>query len=447
MNIILYNLLTNFFLLQSKAAKSVKNRKRIKNVQAKIRDTIEQSVRAETLNTIDHGYLQPDYLEESYQVTQDEIVSAVSVAAASKRFDLQLDYGPYKCNYFRNGRQLLIGGSLGHVACFDWLTKKLKCEFNVQQSVHAVQFLHIPSMYAVAQKDWTFIYDSQGIELHCLKKLYRIRLLDYLPFHFLLVSASDTGFLSWMDTSTGDLVKQFRVNHSSNVISAMCQNRRNAIIHTAHPNGTVALWSPNETKPLVKMLANESSLTGIDVSFDGTYMATVGSNRSLKIFDLRTYNCLVDCKLRCNATAVKFSQRGILGISLGNVVETYQGLTKTNVTKPYIRHKLPSRSSSLQFCPYEDVLGVAHEKGFASLLVPGSGEANFDAYESNPYMTTSQQREMEVKALLDKIQPQLICLNADELTNVDVGGILDQAKVNESQQVVKKKKSKTNKSK
>lgn len=374
-------------------------------------------------------------------MTQDEITSAVSVAAASKRFDLELDHGPYRSNYFRNGRQLLIGGKRGHVACFDWLTKKLKCEFNVQESVHDVQFLHIPNMFAVAQKDWVHIYDAQGIELHCLKKLYKIRLLDFLPFHFLMVSASDTGFLSWMDTSTGELVKQFRINHSHNNITAMCQNKRNAIIHTAHPNGTVALWSPNETKPLVKMLANESSLSGIDVSGDGKYMATVGSNRSLKIFDLRTYKCLVDCKLRVNATAVNFSQQGILGVSLGSVIETYHDLTKSNVTKPYIRHRLPSRATNIQFCPYEDVLGVAHETGFASLLVPGSGEANFDAYESNPYMTTSQQREMEVKALLEKIQPQLISLDPNELASVDVGGILNQNTEDEKQKERHKKSS------
>ena len=38
---------------------------------------------------------------------------------------------------------------------------------------------------------------------------------------------------------------------------------------------------------------------------------------------------------------------------------------------PYPVHKAPTTISGLQFCPYEDVLGMGHGEGFSSLLIPG----------------------------------------------------------------------------
>lgn len=414
----------------SEATKHKKSRAKMHKERIKTRQTVVDAIRSELLLTEESGYLEPDEYEATYQITQKEIQEAVDITAATKHFDLKLDYGPYRMDYSRNGRNLVIGGRRGHVAAFDWVTRSLQCEFNVQESVHDVQYLHMPQMFAVAQKDYTHIYDNKGTELHCLKALFRVTHLDFLPYHFLLVAGSDTGFLHYLDVSTGTTVASFRMPHCGGKFTCLTQNKTNAIIHTGHPNGTVALWSPNEREPLMKTLAHASAVQSIAIDESGSYIATCAADRSLKIYDLRNhFKHMFNYKLRTPPHGLCFSQKNLLAAALGPVVEVYRDPTISEITTPYLRHKVAENIVDASFCNFEDVMGLGHGAGFSSILVPGAGEANFDAFESNPFMTNSQRKEMEVKMLLEKIQPELISLDASELARVDKDGL--QAKLSD----------------
>merc|ERR1712059_86480 len=103
-----------------------------------------------------------------------------------------------------------------------------------------------------------------------------------------------------------------------------------------------------------------------------------------------------------------------------NKVEVYKDPTGHALTHPYMKHEALKTVTDLHFCPYEDVLGIGHAGGFSSMLVPGSGEPNFDALEANPYQTVKQRKEAEVKALLDKVPAELITLDKEALAGVGV---------------------------
>ena len=47
---------------------------------------------------------------------------------------------------------------------------------------------------------------------------------------------------------------------------------------------------------------------------------------------------------------------------------------------------------------------MGHNAGLSSVLVPGSGEPNFDSREADPFENSKARAEREVKSLLDKVR-------------------------------------------
>ncbi|XP_023951627.2 WD repeat-containing protein 46 [Bicyclus anynana] len=399
---------------------------KLKKRENKFKYAEEQAARADILLTEDQGFLEVDEDHRTTGITQKVIADNVDITAATKIFELNLAFGPYQAKYSRNGRHLLLGSKKGHLAAFDWVTKKLHFEINVMESIHDISWLHIETMIAAAQKEWLYIYDNTGIELHCIKRMDKILRMEFLPYHFLLAAVNEFGFMSWLDISIGEIVGHY--NNNMGRTPVMTQNPYNATICLGNSKGVVSLWSPTIRKPLAKILCHKTPLTAIAVDNRGMYMATSGVDRSLKIWDIRNLDGPIQhYKLRshCAPTDLEFSQKDMLAVALGDTVEIYSNCCTQTADRPYMRHRMGKSVNNFKFCPYEDVLGVGTSNGFTSIIVPGSGEPNFDALESNPFQTKKQRKEAEVKALLEKIPPELITLNPFDVMEVDVPSMKD----------------------
>ncbi|KAJ8936891.1 hypothetical protein NQ318_010918 [Aromia moschata] len=217
-------------------------------------------------------------------------------------------------------------------------------------------------MFAVAQKDWVYIYDNQGIELHCVKKLNKVSRMEFLPYHFLLANCSDEGYLSWLDVSIGKMAGQY--NTGLGRLSVLTHNPWNATLCLGHAKGVVSFWSPTVREPLAKMLCHKAPVLAVHVEPTGVYMATSASNREVKIWDVRKLEGPVqEYKLITAANNLAFSQRKMLALGMGNVVEVYRDCCATAAKRAYLRHRFVTQIGNLEFLPVRGRPGCGHGSG------------------------------------------------------------------------------------
>ena len=124
--------------------------------------------------------------------------------------------------------------------------------------------------------------------------------------------------LKWQDTSTGNLVAEFKTKIGP--CEVLRQNPNNAICCAGHANGCVTMWSPTMSTPLVKMFCHRGPLTAIAVEKNGNHMVTAGLDGQMKVWDIRTFKNVHNYFNRRPATTLDVSQRG-----LGGRLRTYCG--------------------------------------------------------------------------------------------------------------------------
>jgi len=406
--------------------KDKKLRANLKRIESKYRAAVLNAKDAEILYENEEGFLQPEAeLERTYKVRQSDIVDAVGVQQAKKAIEFKLDLGPYVSDYTRNGRSLLLAGRKGHIATCEWRAGKPGCELHLNETVRDATWLHNDQYFAVAQKKYTYIYDHAGVEIHCLKHYVETTRLEFLPYHFLLAGVENSGFLRYTDTSTGQIVAEYPTRKGAP--TALGQNPYNAILHVGHQNGTVSLWSPNSTTPLIKIQTHIGPVRAIAIDRSGHYMLSGGQDLRLKLWDIRALKEIHSYTTRQPASSIDISDRGLAAIGNGTGVTIWKDLFNTatssdpdKVQSPYLNWGHDGRGvERVQFCPFDDVLAISHTAGFSSIIVPGAGEPNYDALEVNPYETRKQRQETEVKALLHKLQPETIALDPTFIGRLD----------------------------
>ena len=109
-------------------------------------------------------------------------------------------------------------------------------------------------------------------------------------------------------------------------------------------------------------------------------MVTSGMDAQLRIWDVRTYKPLHAYYTPKPAASMSISQRGLLSLVAGRDVIVWKDALREKQKAPYMKHTLCSEGQCVEFCPFEDVLGVGHGKGFTSLLIPGQYGFLFSIY-------------------------------------------------------------------
>ncbi|KAL6705563.1 putative U3 small nucleolar RNA-associated protein 7 [Coniothyrium glycines] len=416
--------------IRPKSVRDKKLRANIRTLEAKNKQAAVEAKNVEILLENNAGLLEPETeLERTYRVRQDEIKREVGVETAKKGFELRLDdLGPYDvCEYSRNGRDLLVAGRKGHVATFDWRDGKLGCELQLNETVRDARWLHTSNQknFAVAQKKCVYIYSGDGVEMHQLKNHSEATHLEYLPYHFLLASASTAGILRYTDVSTGQSLQQLYTKLGPT--SALAQNPHNAILHVGHHKGLVTLWSPNSATPLVKLLPHHGPVRSLAVDRSGTYMVSTSQDRRMSVWDIRMFKEVHTHHLRVPGSTLSISDRNLTAVGFGTQTAIYKPDIFTrhpsDITIPYMSWGGSGKTvGRVRFCPFEDILGISHDKGFSSIIVPGAGEPNPDTMEpgTNPYETSRQRRETEIHALLEKLQPEMIALDPNFVGKLDL---------------------------
>ncbi|KPI88368.1 hypothetical protein ABL78_2543 [Leptomonas seymouri] len=360
--------------------------------------------------------LELDDREVADRISQQDIAQGVDLQTQQKRYSLVLDkLGPYKIDFSMNGTHLLLAGLRGHMANIRWKSFQLEGETQLKDRVSDAIFLVDHSMTAVAQKKYVYMYTKEGTEMHLLSKMANMDRLCYLPKHMLLAATSSTySTMQYLDISTGEEVGTKVPAVMRDPTSCLAVNPSNAVVATCDLRGIVKFWSPSVVDPLLQLKGHKGVIEDIRFHPNGRFFITLGGDHKMKVWDCRTLRPLEEYAMTYSFHTMDIASSGLVALGGGAHVQIWKDIfTAAKPSSPYMKFGLGygNIAEQVRFCPFEDVVGIGHSRGFTSLLVPGSGEANPDFYYANPHETERHRKERVVTNLLDKLPPDTISMD------------------------------------
>jgi U3 small nucleolar RNA-associated protein 7 len=404
----------------------------------RLQNAVVAAQASQLLETTAPGMMETESdMERTTALTQTQL-KRDHLDADTARHSFQLDLSataPYGWEYDRSGRYSVLYGqsNIGHLAIMDNHQQSLMAEWNVQERIRDATFLHNFTLLAAAQKNHVFIYDHTGAEIHRLHDHIDPFALQFLPHHWLLASIGRTGVLRYRDTSTGENISTHKTHLGP--CSVLRQNPTNAVLFAGHANGCVTLWSPASSRYLAKLHCHKgAAVHAVAISPDGHTLVTGGADRQLRIWDLRMYQERHSyLTIPGIPTSLDISHTGMLAVGhAGHATFWSAQALQTKVRDPYMHHAMPGGAApvhTIRFRPFEDVCGIGHTRGVDSVVIPGCGAAQLDTleYHLNPAADVKQRREMEVRALLDKLAPSMIALDPTIIGGVEASNDHTQA--------------------
>jgi len=356
------------------------------------------------LKTLD--VLQPVLPEQQvFTQSQKYIQNNVNLYTKEKAFSISMDKGPYRCEYTGNGSHLLVTSATGYASAFNTQSLQLCFESELNDKIYDAKWLHNELYFATAQEDCVFVYDRNGIELHAVRDMRNTRMLEFLPYHFLLAGASTNGFLNYLDTSIGEIAGSIFIGDKSP--ACIRASPTNGVVHLGSARGVVSLWSPSQKSYLMKVKCHKSAVNSIEIDRSGNYMITAGNDNKISVFDIRsTYKPVKTIGTKTSVHFTALSERNLLAIAYSNRIAVLKDVHVDGTC--VMKYTAPGIVRSVGFCKHEDILGIGHQNGLTTIVVPGSGDPVYDTSETSPFMGVKERQRLEVKRLLEKIPADMI---------------------------------------